>query len=103
MISTSRTISIALLQALAAGMLLSYSAIANQSVPPDQTLGAEAKPRARDLGIQPGVLPPGPLNAITDVQGVRVGQVTLREGTAVNTGVTAILPHGAAAGRGQRH
>lgn len=51
------------------------------------------KPRARDLGIQPGVLSPGPLNAITDVAGVRVGHVTLQQGTQVNTGVTAILPH----------
>lgn len=53
-----------------------------------------AQPRARDLGIQPGVLPPGPLNAITDVAGVSVGQVTLIEGENVRTGVTAVLPHG---------
>lgn len=53
----------------------------------------EAKPRARDLGIAPGVFPPGVLNAITDVAGVRVGHVTLIEGAAVRTGVTAILPH----------
>lgn len=52
------------------------------------------RPRARDLGIEPGVFKPGPLNAITDVQGVRVGQVTLIEGDNVRTGVTAILPHG---------
>lgn len=49
--------------------------------------------RARDLGVAPGILPPGPLNAITDVAGVRVGHVTLIEGTAVRTGATAILPH----------
>jgi D-aminopeptidase len=42
----------------------------------------------------PGTLPPGPLNAITDVAGVRVGQVTVEEGDSVRTGVTAILPHG---------
>src|ERR1022692_4171425 len=52
------------------------------------------RPRARDLGIIPGVFSPGPLNAITDVKGVRVGQVTLVEGDNVRTGVTAILPHG---------
>jgi D-aminopeptidase len=52
------------------------------------------RPRARDLGIVVGVLPPGPLNAITDVAGVRVGQVTLARGDSINTGVTAILPHG---------
>ena len=51
------------------------------------------RPRARDLGIRPGVLPTGPLNAITDVAGVRVGHVTLREGDDIRTGVTAILPH----------
>jgi D-aminopeptidase len=48
--------------------------------------------RARDLGIAPGTLPPGPLNAITDVPGLRVGQVTTREGTDLRTGVTAIVP-----------
>ena len=52
-----------------------------------------ARPRARDLGIAPGALTPGPLNAITDVAGVRVGQTTIIEGDSVRTGVTAILPH----------
>ena len=51
------------------------------------------RPRARELGIAPGVFEPGPLNAITDVRGVRVGHVTLIEGAAVRTGVTAVLPH----------
>lgn len=50
--------------------------------------------RARDIGLPPGVLPPGPLNAITDIAGVAVGHVTLFEGAAIRTGVTAILPHG---------
>jgi D-aminopeptidase len=53
-----------------------------------------ARPRARDLGIAPGVLEPGPLDAITDVPGVRVGQLTRHEGDRIRTGVTAILPHG---------
>ena len=53
----------------------------------------EARVRARDIGVAPGLLPPGPLNAITDVPGVRVGQVTRVEGDSVRTGVTAILPH----------
>ena len=47
----------------------------------------------RDHGVEIGILSPGPLNAITDVPGVRVGHVTLIEGTDVRTGVTAILPH----------
>ncbi len=54
---------------------------------------APPRPRARDIGLHPGILSPGPLNAITDVAGVRVGQVTLVEGDRVRTGVTAILPH----------
>jgi D-aminopeptidase len=55
---------------------------------------AQPRPRARDLGISPGVYAPGALNAITDVDGVRVGHTTLIEGDRVRTGVTAILPHG---------
>jgi len=53
---------------------------------------AEEKPRARDLGITPGILAPGALNAITDVKGVKVGQLTVRDGTRVNTGITVIIP-----------
>lgn len=51
------------------------------------------RPRAREAGVMIGILPPGPLNAITDVAGVRVGQVTLPRSREVNTGVTAVLPH----------
>jgi len=54
----------------------------------------QRKPRARDLGIAPGIYEPGPLNAITDVADVRVGQTTIVEGDTVRTGVTAIVPHG---------
>ncbi len=54
----------------------------------------ETRPRIRDLGVEPGVFPPGPLNAITDVEGVRVGHRTLVRGESVRTGVTAIVPHG---------
>jgi D-aminopeptidase len=52
------------------------------------------RPRARDLGLRPGQFAPGRLNAITDVAGVLVGQVTKVEGEGTRTGVTAILPHG---------
>jgi D-aminopeptidase len=55
---------------------------------------AIVRPRIRDAGITIGILPPGPLNAITDVEGVRVGQTTLIRGEDVRTGVTVILPHG---------
>jgi D-aminopeptidase len=58
--------------------------------------------RVRDLGIVIGDMTPGPLDAITDVKGVRVGQVTINKGSGrlrpgdgpARTGVTAILPHG---------
>jgi D-aminopeptidase len=53
-----------------------------------------AKPRARDAGIDVGILPPGPLNAITDVVGVLVGHQTVWKGDAVRTGVTVVVPHG---------
>lgn len=56
--------------------------------------GQSGRPRARDLGLSPGVFPPGAWNAITDVAGVRVGHVTLIEGDLIRTGVTAILPTG---------
>jgi len=54
----------------------------------------QERPRARDLGISPGAGTPGPLNAITDIPGVRVGHTTLVDGPSVRTGVTAIVPHG---------
>ncbi len=50
--------------------------------------------RARELGLEIGILKPGKHNAITDVAGVQVGHATLVEGDSVRTGVTVILPHG---------
>ena len=58
-----------------------------------QTNTERPRPRARDIGLRVGVLPPGRLNAITDVSGVRVGHATLRRGESVRTGVTAVVPH----------
>ena len=55
---------------------------------------ADHRPRAREAGITFGILPTGPLNAITDVADVEVGHVTIIEGSSIRTGVTAILPHG---------
>ncbi len=52
-----------------------------------------AQNRARDLGVSFGVMQPGPLNAITDVEGVLVGQLSVIENDNVRTGVTAILPY----------
>lgn len=63
------------------------------SVPSDLLPQAQPRPRARSLGVAPGLLGPGRNNAITDVPGVRVGHATLIRGDSVRTGVTAILPH----------
>jgi D-aminopeptidase len=57
-------------------------------------LGAQQRQTARELGVVVGVLPPGLLNAITDVPGVRVGQVTITSGDSINTGVTVVMPGG---------
>src|SRR5438309_1801448 len=57
-------------------------------------LRAQDRPRARELGVAPGIYQPGPHDAITDVAGVRVGHATLHAGDSLHTGVTAILPHG---------
>jgi D-aminopeptidase len=57
------------------------------------SVAGQSRPRARDVGVAPGIYQPGPLNAITDVEPVRVGHTTLVEGDSVRTGVTAILPH----------
>jgi len=66
------------------------------TAPPFVGAGAtqELRPRAREVGIEIGMLDPGPFNAITDVEGVRVGHRTVVMGDSIRTGVTAILPHG---------
>ena len=58
-----------------------------------QSTTPKPRPRASDLGLKVGILPTGPLNAITDVAGVEVGQTTIIRGDNVRTGVTAVLPH----------
>lgn len=60
---------------------------------PESAVAQETRPRVRDVGVRIGIFQPGPLNAITDVTGVRVGQTTIVEGDSVRTGITAILPH----------
>jgi D-aminopeptidase len=82
-------------------LLLLLSAAATPTVAATASADTPRK-RIRDLGIVIGRMTPGPNNAITDVQGVRVGQVTINRGSGklvpgqgpVRTGVTAILPHG---------
>src|SRR5216110_1587092 len=72
--------------AVAASLLLASSVSA-------QSANSNTRPRASDLGLKLGILPTGPLNAITDVAGVEVGHTTIVQGDNVRTGVTAILPH----------
>ena len=58
-----------------------------------QSTNSKTPPRASDLGLKVGILPTGPLNAITDVAGVKVGHTTIISGDNIRTGVTAVLPH----------
>jgi D-aminopeptidase len=58
-----------------------------------QSTNPNTRPRASDVGLRVGILPTGPLNAITDVAGVQVGHTTLVRGDNIRTGVTAVLPH----------
>ena len=53
----------------------------------------EKRGRARDFGVEPGILTPGKWNAITDVDGVSVGHTTLIQGDSIRTGVTVVMPH----------
>lgn len=76
-----------------ARVLLFAAAAAGVSLARGKPAADSPRPRARDLGIKPGIYEPGPLNAITDVSGVAVGQVAIIERTDVRKGVTAILPH----------
>jgi D-aminopeptidase len=60
---------------------------------PTEAMSQSHRPRARDIGVAPGIFEPGIHNAITDVLGVRVGHATVWEGDSIRTGVTVILPH----------
>lgn len=75
------------------GLLLTLAVVASLFSSSGQAPEVAPRPRARDLGIAPGVFRPGPLDAITDVPGVRVGHFTLVEGEDVRTGATAVVPH----------
>ena len=68
-------------------VILVTAALAQRNTTPN------ARPRASDLGLKVGILPAGPLDAITDVAGVQVGHTTIIRGDDLRTGVTAILPH----------
>ncbi len=66
-----------------------YATGAAGEIPAEQ---AAERPRAREAGVLVGVFEPGPLNAITDVEGVRVGHSTVIRGDDIRTGVTAVIP-----------
>ncbi|WP_240360453.1 P1 family peptidase [Pyxidicoccus caerfyrddinensis] len=80
------------------GLLVGEPALAlatkEEKMADEKKAPTEARVRARELGVAPGIFTPGPHNGITDVAGVRVGHTTLMAGDSVRTGVTAILPHG---------
>jgi D-aminopeptidase len=72
--------------AVAAVLFATALAVAQNTAP-------DARPRSSDLGLTVGILPAGPLDAITDVADVEVGQTTIIRGDNIRTGVTAVLPH----------
>jgi D-aminopeptidase len=74
-------------------LLLTTAFVAAHPFPGSSVPQEKRRPRAREAGINVGVLPVGPLNAITDVSGVMVGHATVIRGETLRTGVTAILPH----------
>jgi D-aminopeptidase len=76
------------------GLLVGAPALAQKKEAKMAAQDTEPRQRARALGVAPGIFPPGPHNALTDVAGVKVGHTTLMTGDSVRTGVTAILPHG---------
>jgi D-aminopeptidase len=76
-----------------ATLLLAFVLIPPMSSINQDVTKPSARPRAREIGIKVGILPAGPLNAITDVAGVSVGHTTIVRGDNIRTGVTAILPH----------
>jgi D-aminopeptidase len=79
-----------------AAVLLVISAASAKSTDSQSTAAqktTDTRPRASDLGLKVGILPSGPLDAITDVAGVAVGHTTIIRGDDVRTGVTAVVPH----------
>jgi D-aminopeptidase len=78
---------------MASKLLAAAAIILVSSVGLAQSTTSKPRPRASDLGLKVGILPTGPLNAITDVAGVEVGHTTIIRGDDIRTGVTAVLPH----------
>src|SRR5438067_4373235 len=79
--------------AVAKKILAAAAALLATSIASAQGTTSMTRPRAADLRLKVGILPTGPLDAITDVVGVEVGHTTIIRGDDVRTGVTAIVPH----------
>src|SRR5215472_8486823 len=79
---------------MASKLLAAAAIILVNSVALAQSTTSKPRPRVSDLGLKVGILPTGPLNAITDVAGVEVGHTTIIRGDDIRTGVTAVVPHG---------
>ena len=73
-------------------MIRNLSVLTLLCVTPLALAQSDSRPRAREAGVVVGVFQTGEFNAITDVEGVRVGHTTLIEGDDIRTGVTAIIP-----------
>ena len=78
---------------MASKLLAVAAIILVNSVALAQSTTSKPRPRVSDLGLKVGILPTGPLNAITDVAGVEIGHTTIIRGDDIRTGVTAVLPH----------
>jgi D-aminopeptidase len=74
-------------------LLIVFATVFAASFMLGQSASPTARPRTSDLGLKIGILPTGPLDAITDVAGVEVGHTTIIRGDNIRTGVTAVLPH----------
>jgi D-aminopeptidase len=83
----NRRIRVAVLLMALITLVIPVTESSHQQTPPG------SRPRVRDVGLKIGILPTGPLNAITDLAGVAVGHTTIVRGGNIRTGVTAILPH----------
>jgi len=73
-------------------MIRNLSVLTLLCVTPLALAQSDSRPRAREAGVVVGVFQTGEFNAITDVEGVRVGHTTLIDGDDIRTGVTAIIP-----------
>ena len=92
-VNTERRLEMSCYRTLVLVLLLTSTLVAAHPISGSSIPQEKRRPRVREAGINVGILPVGPLNAITDVNGVMVGHATVIRGENIRTGVTAILPH----------